>query len=134
MPPLHTLTINLSSVPATAPIALPVGVVFASYALIARPARLAQLLAWCRGRKRGVTRDAFEGVVCLDECHRAKARALTQRPDASPPCPARPCHPEARPSLALLVLTPHLYSSFQAAALRHWHRCAPATLICSTPC
>ena len=65
VPPLHTYLIPLTQLPLGTPIQAPRGIVFASYALLARPARLAQVLAWCEARK------AFEGVVALDECHRA---------------------------------------------------------------
>lgn len=47
--------------------ALSFAVVFASYALLARPSRLAQVLAWCTAR------GTFQGVLALDESHRAKA-------------------------------------------------------------
>lgn len=50
---------------------LPHAVVFASYALLARPCRLAQILAWC------TVRGTFQGVIALDECHRAKAAGAT---------------------------------------------------------
>ena len=71
VPPLHTYLIPLTQLPLGTPIQAPRGIVFASYALLARPARLAQVLAWCEARK------AFEGVVALDECHRAKAAGST---------------------------------------------------------
>ena len=70
-PPLHDLLINLTTVPQHAPIPTPRGVVFASYALLARPGRLAQVLAWC------MARTPFQGVLALDECHRAKAAGAT---------------------------------------------------------
>eukprot|EP00961_Rhodomonas_salina_P144601 1946861-Rhodomonas_salina.1 len=40
------------------------GVLFATYALLVREARLAEVLRWC-GR-------AFDGVLALDEAHKAK--------------------------------------------------------------
>ena len=70
-PPLHELLINLTSVPQHVPITAARGVLFASYALLARPGRLAQVLAWCTARV------PFQGVLSLDECHRAKAASAT---------------------------------------------------------
>ena len=70
-PPLHRMLTNLTSVPQQSPIPLARGVVFASYALLARPGRLAQVLAWC------ASRTPFQGVLALDECHRAKAAGAT---------------------------------------------------------
>ena len=83
LPSLHKHTVSLASVPVNSAITLPVGVVFASYALIARPQRLAQLLAWCEGRRAGTA--PFEGVVCLDECHRAKVSCASAPLRAVPP-------------------------------------------------
>ncbi|KAL1518957.1 hypothetical protein AB1Y20_003227 [Prymnesium parvum] len=71
MPPLHTMLLPLAQLPVGAPIAAPQGILYASYALLARPARLAQVIAWCQARK------AFEGVLALDESHRAKAAGST---------------------------------------------------------
>jgi hypothetical protein len=70
-PPLHTMLMPLTQVPVTAAIEAPCGIIFCSYALLARPARMAQVLAWCSARK------PFHGVLALDECHRAKAAGST---------------------------------------------------------
>ena len=70
-PPLHTMLMPLTQVPVTAAIEAPCGIIFCSYALLARPARMAQVLAWCGARK------PFHGVLALDECHRAKAAGST---------------------------------------------------------
>jgi hypothetical protein len=71
LPPLHTMLTSLTSVTQERAIPAARGVVFASYALLARPGRLAQVLAWC------TSRGSFSGVVALDECHRAKAAGAT---------------------------------------------------------
>ena len=67
VPPLHRLITPLPK-ELNAPIPTSRGIIFVSYTLLARPGRLAQLLAWCTAR------GPFQGVVTLDECHRAKVR------------------------------------------------------------
>lgn len=116
-PPLHELLTSLTSVAQHAPIPAARGVVFASYALLARPGRLAQVRA-CASELRGCVRPSmrsclrvcvymsvhptsirpwqvlawctarapFQGVLALDECHRAKAAgvaALRLEPSAT---------------------------------------------------
>ena len=49
-PPLHTMLMPLTQVPVTAAIEAPCGIIFCSYALLARPARMAQVLAWWSSR------------------------------------------------------------------------------------
>jgi hypothetical protein len=71
MPQLHTHLTALTQLPVNTPISAPCGIIFASYALLARPARLAQVIAWCQARK------PFQGVLALDESHRAKAAGST---------------------------------------------------------
>ena len=71
LPRLDTMLTALTQVPLSDVIKMPRGVLFASYALLARPGRLAQVLAWCQARK------PFQGVLSLDESHRAKAAGST---------------------------------------------------------
>ena len=47
LPKLHEQLISLASIPVHQPIPNARGVLFATYLLLARPARLAQVLAWC---------------------------------------------------------------------------------------
>ena len=79
LPKLHEQLISLASIPVHQPIPNARGVLFATYLLLARPARLAQVLAWCHARKTfdGTRQKTFEGVISFDECHKAKAGGNT---------------------------------------------------------
>jgi len=48
------------------------GVMFTTYSLLVAKNRLAQLLEWCGGDNL----ESFDGLICLDECHKAKGIIL----------------------------------------------------------
>jgi len=49
------------------------GIIFVTYSMLVAKGRLEQLLEWCRGDE---GEDQFDGLICLDECHKAKAIVL----------------------------------------------------------
>ena len=93
-----SLPARIRSVPQHSPIPTTRGVVFASYALLARPARLAQVLAWCSARVpfQGASHAA---VVAAPFIASTSLAAIPPLPSSLTPAPACICaHSRLPPS------------------------------------